>query len=129
MKLIPGRGLLFLTPIDKIEPSNDGVGFGATKQKQKPEHPYRFRVAAVGRPLPVDGLWVDSEVNIGDVITIAFSNQTMRERISEGAGFLIDEEWYYPIDFREILGVEEPRLHADRGSGSRDHQRQQYDGY
>lgn len=104
MTLKPTRGLLFVVPLDKIEPPKDGMGFGAEKQKHKPEEPYKFKVVAVGAVLPVDGLWVESEVRVGDIIALNHSNVTMRERIAEGSGFLLDGVWHYPVDFRDVIG-------------------------
>lgn len=117
MTLKPTRGLLFVVPIGKIDPPKEGMGFSAEKQKHKPEEPYKFKVTAVGGPLPFDGIWVPSEVAVGDIVSLNQSNAAMRERIAEGAGFLLDGAWYYPVDFRDVIGYWRDDEKTDPGTG------------
>lgn len=105
MKLQPTRGTVFCVPLDKIEPTKTGMGFGSEKSKPVPETPFRFKVVAVGQPYPYEGMMVASEVKVGDVVSLNFSNQTIRERLAEGSGFMLDNVWYYPVDFPNVFGV------------------------
>jgi hypothetical protein len=105
MNFKPARGTIFLVPIDEIAPAKPEMGFGSKKEKHKPEEPYKFRVVSVGGPLPFDGMFIDPEVAAGDVVSLNYDNETMRERMAAGAGFLVDGVWHYGIDFRDILGI------------------------
>lgn len=105
MKLKPMRGMLFLKPIDEIKPDKPEVGFGSKTEKLKPEQPYKFEVLAVGAPLPLDGIFIPAEVKPGDIVSLVFGNPTMRERVAEGTGFLVDDQLVHGADFRDILGV------------------------
>ena len=104
MKLQPARGYLFVIPVEDIPASKSAVGFGGKTEKIKPEQPYKLRVMAVGAPRPFDGLMIDAGVNVGDIISANSTNATIREQ-REQAGFLVDDVWYFPMDFRDVLGV------------------------
>lgn len=104
MKLRPAAGNIFITPVEPIPSSRTETGFGGKTDKQKPEQPYKFRVAAVGGPVPINGQWFRTEVEIGDIVSLVSTNLTLREQ-SETAGFLIDGVLYYAWDFRDILGI------------------------
>jgi co-chaperonin GroES (HSP10) len=104
MKLQPARGYIFVVPVDEIPSEKSVVGFGGKTDKHRPEQPYKFKVIAVGGPRPYDGVCVDSEVAEGDIISHQSTNGTLREQ-RETAGFFVDDEWYLPMDFRDILGV------------------------
>ena len=105
MNLEPTRGLVFLTPIDEIVPEKQDGHFGVKSQKVKPEEPYKFKVISVGGPLPFDGLFIPPEVAPGNIVSLHFNNQMTRERVAEGAGFLVNGVWTYGVDFRDILGI------------------------
>lgn len=101
----PARGYIFVVPVDEIPSIKSEAGFGVTHvDKQKPEQPYKFKVIAVGAPRPFDGLMIDSEVSVGDTISLMSSNNTLREQ-RETTGFLIGSTWIIPVDFRDILGI------------------------
>jgi co-chaperonin GroES (HSP10) len=104
MKLQPARGYLFVIPVDDIPASKSGVGFGGKTEKQKPEQPYKLRVAAVGGSRPYESIMIESEVKVGDIISHNSTNATLREQ-REQAGFLVDGVWYLPMDFRDVLGI------------------------
>lgn len=95
---------MFVVPVDDIPASKSGVGFGGKTEKQKPEQPYKLRVAAVGGPRPYESVMIESEVKVGDIISTNSNNATLREN-RETAGFLVDDVWYLPMDFRDVLGV------------------------
>jgi hypothetical protein len=103
MKLHPARGYVFVIPVDDIPSDKAAVGFGGKTDKLKPEEPYKFKVVAVGAARPFEGMLIYSEVEEGDIISHQSTNATLREQ-RETAGFLIDGEWFLPLDFRDILG-------------------------
>ena len=104
MKLRPAMGTLFVTPIDQIPSSRTETGFGGKTDKQKPEEPYKFKVVAVGGPIPSHGVMVYPEVEPGDIVSHVSTNLTLREQ-SDTSGFLVDDVLYHPWDFRDILGI------------------------
>src|ERR1035437_2901653 len=101
MKLQPARGYLFVIPVEDIPASKSAVEFGGKTEKIKPEQPYKLRVMAVGAPRPFDGLMIDGWVNVGYVVSANSTNATIREQ-REQAGFLVDDVWYLPMDFRDV---------------------------
>ena len=100
----PARGYIFVVPVDEIPAIKSEAGFSGKTEKFKPEQPYKFKVMEVGAPRPFDGLLIDSEANVGDIISLMSSNNTLREQ-RETMGFLIGSTWVIPVDFRDILGV------------------------
>lgn len=104
MNLKPAPGTIFIQPVDLIPPSKTEVGFSGKTDKQKPEQPYKFRVLAVGSKQAHQGLWVESPVEPGDIISHVSTNAKWRE-IAETSGFLVDGELCMPIEFGDILGI------------------------
>ena len=97
-------GTIFVTPINEIPSSRTETGFGGKTDKQKPEQPYKFKVVAVGGPIPSHGIMVYPEVEPGDIVSHNSTNLTLREQ-SYTSGFLVDDVLYHPWDFRDILGI------------------------
>ena len=104
MKLRPAAGTIFVTLVDTIPSSRTETGFGGKTDKQKPEQPYKFMVAAVGGPAPINGQWFRTEVEMGDIVSSISTNLKLRED-AEITGFLVDNVLYHPWDFRDILGI------------------------
>jgi hypothetical protein len=104
MNFRPAMGSYFLTPVDEILSGKTEVGFGGKTDKSKPEVPYKFRIAGVGGPVPFSGVMVYPEFQIGDIVSSNETNSTFREQ-KDSKGFIIDGVWYFPVDFRDILGI------------------------
>jgi co-chaperonin GroES (HSP10) len=106
-KLQPSRGFLFVRPVSdipKAEKNSKETGFGIKSDKSKPEEPYQFKVLAVGAPRPFDGCMIESEAQVGDIVSHTATNKTLREDIHD-SGFLMDGVHILVMDFRDVLGI------------------------
>jgi co-chaperonin GroES (HSP10) len=100
----PSRGTIFVKPIDEIPSVKSKLGFGEVATKEKPEEPYKFLVVAVGEEFPHEGLWIDSEVKKGNVVSLNKTNSSIRAE-NETSGFLLNGERLTAIPFDDILGI------------------------
>jgi hypothetical protein len=116
MNFKPAMGSYFLTPVDDIPSGKTEVGFGGKTDKPKPETPYKFRVAGVGGAFPYAGVLMHPEYKIGDLVSSNETNSTFREQ-RDSKGFVIDGVWYFPVDFRDILGVWREECEETASSG------------
>lgn len=92
-----------MSPVDDIPSTKTEVGFGGKTEKLKPEQPYKFKVVGVGGPVPIHGVMFRSDVAVGDIISTSTKNSALREN-KDSWGFTIDNDWYYVIDFQDVLG-------------------------